>query len=110
MEEEIENLNSQGSVRSKSKTKSIAEILLVIRDRWLLALSLALPISLGYVYLKFQDARAVSVKESVGSRWVDPEFRLASHFRVKPASLVGDFNEYLRRQGITAGVFCQILG
>ena len=55
MEEEIENLNSQGSVRSKSKTKSIAEILLVIRDRWLLALSLALPISLGYVYLKFQD-------------------------------------------------------
>ena len=55
MEEEIENLNSKGSVRSKSKTKSIAEILLVIRDRWLLALSLALPISLGYVYLKFQD-------------------------------------------------------
>ena len=55
MEEEIENLNSQGSVRSKSKTKSIAEILLVIRDRWLLAISLALPISLGYVYLKFQD-------------------------------------------------------
>ncbi len=55
MEDQIENVDSTGSFRSKSKTKGIAEILLVIRDRWLLAISLALPVSLGYVYVKFQD-------------------------------------------------------
>lgn len=55
MEEEIENFDSVGSTKSKSKTKGLGEFLLVIRDRWLLAVSLALPVSLGYVYLKFQD-------------------------------------------------------
>ena len=55
MEEEVENFDSKGSTRSGSKTKGITEFLLVIRDRWLLAVALALPFSLGYVYKKLQD-------------------------------------------------------
>ena len=55
MEEEFENFDSKGSTRSGSKTKGITEFLLVIRDRWLLAVALALPFSLGYVYKKLQD-------------------------------------------------------
>ena len=55
MEEEFDNIDSGIPTRSKAKTKGLSEILLVIRDRWLLSIALALPFSLGYVYVKFQD-------------------------------------------------------
>lgn len=55
MEEEFENVDSPKLTSSKSRAKGISEFLLVIRDRWLLAVALALPVSLGYVYVKFQD-------------------------------------------------------
>ena len=55
MDDEIDNLDSNTPNRKVSKTKGIGEFLLVIRDRWLLAVALALPFSLGYVYVKFQD-------------------------------------------------------
>ena len=55
MEEEFENVDSPKLTSSKSRAKGISEFLLVIRDRWLLAVALALPFSLGYVYVKFQD-------------------------------------------------------
>ncbi len=55
MEEEFDNVDSPKLKSSKSRAKGISEFLLVIRDRWLLAVALALPVSLGYVYVKFQD-------------------------------------------------------
>ena len=55
MDDEFDNLDSNTPNRKVSKTKGIGEFLLVIRDRWLLAVALALPFSLGYVYVKFQD-------------------------------------------------------
>ena len=64
MEEEVSNSDSIGSSRSKSKTKGIAEIILIIRDRWLLAVALALPFSLAYVYINFQDTEYFSSSSS----------------------------------------------
>ena len=55
MEEDFDNLDSPKLTSSKSRAKGLSEFLLVIRDRWLLAVALALPVSLGYVYVKFQD-------------------------------------------------------
>lgn len=55
MDEEFDNIEQSNSGTSKNKTKGISELLLVIRDRWLLSIALALPFSLGYVYVKFQD-------------------------------------------------------
>ena len=55
MEEEFDNIEQPSSGKSKSRAKGISEFLLVIRDRWLLSIALALPFSLGYVYVKFQD-------------------------------------------------------
>ena len=64
MEEDFDNLDSTIPNRSKSKTKGLTEILLVIRDRWLLSIALALPFSLGYVYIKFQDTEFYSSSSS----------------------------------------------
>ncbi len=55
MEEDFDNIDSNTPRPTKSKGKGISEFLLVIRDRWLLSIALALPFSLGYVYTKFQD-------------------------------------------------------
>ena len=55
MEEDIHGVENQVPSSTKSRTKGLTEILLVIRDRWLLAVALSLPFSLGYVYVKFQD-------------------------------------------------------
>ena len=53
MEEEFDN-SGQSTSSSKSKTRGIFDFLLIVRDRWLLSLALSLPISLSYVYVKFQ--------------------------------------------------------
>lgn len=55
MEEDIHEIENQVPSRTKSKTKGLSEIFLIIRDRWLLAIALSLPFSLGYVYVKFQE-------------------------------------------------------
>ena len=55
MEEDIHGVENQVPSSTKSRTKGLTELLLVIRDRWLLAVALSLPFSLGYVYVKFQD-------------------------------------------------------
>ena len=53
MEEELfENNQSQSA---KTKVKGISDFIAIIRDRWLLSIALSLPISLGYVYVKYQD-------------------------------------------------------
>jgi polysaccharide biosynthesis transport protein len=54
MEEEFSG-NSQQSTSIKSKARGLSDFLLIIRDRWLLSIALSLPISLGYVYVKFQE-------------------------------------------------------
>ena len=64
MEEYFDNIDSKVSNRSTSKTKGLNEFLLVIRDRWLLAIALALPFSLGYVYIKFQETEFYSSSSS----------------------------------------------
>jgi len=64
MEEDFDNIDSKVSNRHSSKTKGLNEFLLVIRDRWLLAIALALPFSLGYVYLKLQDTEFYSSSSS----------------------------------------------
>ena len=49
--------NSSENIDYSSKTKknkTISEILLILRDRWLLAITLALPFSLSYVYKELQ--------------------------------------------------------
>ena len=55
MEEDIHGIENQVSNSTKLRTKGLTEVLLVIRDRWLLSIALSLPFSLGYVYVKFQD-------------------------------------------------------
>jgi succinoglycan biosynthesis transport protein ExoP len=52
----MEDFNDQaiGKQNASNRIKGIGDFLLVIRDRWLLALTLALPVSLAYIYVKSQ--------------------------------------------------------
>ena len=53
---DIENNNSgYGEYGNKTKkNKTLSEYFLIVRDRWLLAITLALPFSLAYVYKQLQ--------------------------------------------------------
>ena len=52
---DLEDNGSYDSFSPKSKkNKTISEFLLILRDRWLLAVTLALPFSLAYVYKQLQ--------------------------------------------------------
>jgi len=42
-------------ISSAPKLKGLFEYLLIIRDRWLLAIALSLPVSLGYIYTKYKE-------------------------------------------------------
>jgi succinoglycan biosynthesis transport protein ExoP len=52
----MEDFNDQaiGKQNASNRVKGIGDFLLIIRDRWLLALTLALPVSLAYIYVKSQ--------------------------------------------------------
>jgi polysaccharide biosynthesis transport protein len=54
MEEDFGNLSTPSSKKSKSKVKGLSDFLLIIRDRWLLAIALSLPVSLAYVFVQQQ--------------------------------------------------------
>jgi polysaccharide biosynthesis transport protein len=54
MEEDFENINSPSQPKTKGKIKGVSDFLLIIRDRWLLSLSLSLPVALGYVFVQQQ--------------------------------------------------------
>ena len=54
MEEDFENYSPSTAAKSKSKIKGISDFLLIVRDRWLLSVALALPITLAYVFVKQQ--------------------------------------------------------
>jgi len=49
-----ENPNYEDYSPKSKKNKTISEFLLILRDRWLLAVTLALPFSLAYVYKELQ--------------------------------------------------------
>ncbi|MFP6854915.1 MAG: polysaccharide biosynthesis tyrosine autokinase, partial [Opitutales bacterium] len=70
MNEDFGDINPLSGQRPTTpKLKGIFEYFLIIRDRWLLAIALSLPIALGFVYNKFQE----------------PElYQTSSTFRVEP--------------------------
>lgn len=52
---DLEENSNYGDYSPKSKkNKTVSEFLLILRDRWLLAVTLALPFSLAYVYKELQ--------------------------------------------------------
>ena len=54
MDESLENQERVISSKPKNRIRGVSDLLLIIRDRWLLAFTLALPISLGFVYKQLQ--------------------------------------------------------
>jgi succinoglycan biosynthesis transport protein ExoP len=54
MEEDFGNSSTSSSKKPKSRVRGLSDFLLIIRDRWLLAVSLSLPVSLAYVFVKQQ--------------------------------------------------------
>lgn len=54
MDENFQNSQSSMASKPKNRVRGVVDFLLVIRDRWLLALTLALPVSLGFVYKELQ--------------------------------------------------------
>ena len=54
MEEDFENYSPSPAAKSKSKIKGVSDFLLIVRDRWLLSVALALPITLAFVFVKQQ--------------------------------------------------------
>ena len=48
------NLNYDEHSSKSKKNKTISEFLLILRDRWLLAVTLALPFSLAFIYKELQ--------------------------------------------------------
>ena len=54
MDDSFEDIDRPLSTKPKGRVRGISDFLLIIRDRWLLALTLALPIALGLVYKELQ--------------------------------------------------------
>ena len=54
MDSHIHDPSQDGAGPSpRGKLKGITDYLLIIRDRWLLSVALALPVALGYVYKEY---------------------------------------------------------
>jgi len=49
------NESSGTATSSGTKIKGLGDFLLILRDRWLIALTLSLPVALAYIYVKSQD-------------------------------------------------------
>ncbi len=55
MDENFDNQRAVGeSAASGTKVKGLGDFFLILRDRWLIALTLSLPIALTYIYIKSQ--------------------------------------------------------
>ena len=54
MEEDFDNFSSSPVQKGKSKIKGLSDFLLIVRDRWLLAIALSLPCALLWVFYKQQ--------------------------------------------------------
>jgi len=55
MEEDFDNFSSSPVQKGKSKIKGLSDFLLIVRDRWLLAIALSLPCALLWVFYKQQE-------------------------------------------------------
>ena len=64
MDDELQEFNRLPNAKPKTKIRGIADFVLIIRDRWLLALTLALPFSLGYTYKESNVAEFYSSSSS----------------------------------------------
>jgi capsular exopolysaccharide synthesis family protein len=85
MDDEIDGIGSHSGGKSKSNIKGVSDFILIIRDRWLLALTVALPIALGFVYNKLQS----------------PEFyRSSSSFRLIPPPAILNLQKVERDQHV----------
>ena len=83
----MEDFNDQanGKQNVSNKVKGIGDFLLIIRDRWLLALTLALPVSLAYIYVKSQGIEL---------------YRSSSSFRLIPPPAILNLQKVDRDQHI----------
>ena len=54
MDESFEDNDRSVGTKPKNKIRGLWDFLLIIRDRWLLSLTLAIPIALGFVYKELQ--------------------------------------------------------
>ena len=55
MDENYNKTNSDsGGSTTGSKIKGLGDFLLILRDRWLIALTLSLPVALAFIYIKSQ--------------------------------------------------------
>ena len=70
---------------ASTRAKGIGDFLLIIRDRWLLALTLAVPISLAYIYVKSQGVEL---------------YRSSSSFRLIPPPAILNLQKVDRDQHI----------
>jgi len=55
MDENYNKVPEGPSVQSSgTKIKGLGDFLLILRDRWLIALTLSLPVALAFIYIKSQ--------------------------------------------------------
>ena len=54
MDDDIDSISVNTGGKPKSRIKGLSDFVLIIRDRWLLSLTVALPVALGFVYNQLQ--------------------------------------------------------
>ena len=54
MDDDIDSISVNAGGKPKSRIKGLSDFVLIIRDRWLLSLTVALPVALGFVYNQLQ--------------------------------------------------------
>ena len=78
------NVNSQGS-STGSKIKGLSDFLLILRDRWLIGVTLSLPVALAFIYVKSQGIEL---------------FRSSSSFRLIPPPAILNLQKVDRDQHV----------
>ena len=78
------NVNSQGS-STGSKIKGLGDFLLILRDRWLIGVTIALPVALAFIYIKSQGIEL---------------FRSSSSFRLIPPPAILNLQKVDRDQHV----------
>ena len=99
MDSHIHDPSQDGAGPSpRGKLKGITDYLLIIRDRWLLSVALALPVALGYVYKEYQQPSVYQSQSSfqlvpppaiINLQPVDRENRVADLVRKHKDGLSG---------------------
>lgn len=84
MDDHFEKINSQGS-STGSKIKGLGDFLLILRDRWLIGVTLSLPVALAFIYIKSQGIEL---------------FRSSSTFRLIPPPAILNLQKVDRDQHV----------